>query len=182
MFYICRELNNKDMDINGIKLNWKDIQFILGIPESESKRLVCHIVNAGYETDFKPSEINARINVEVGDIKYTFNSPDPKIHGNPKVYTIIKGLIENDIPNSMKRKLYANEKCILNGRICGVFNTLNKILTINQRIKHGENLKRIKTEFLAFNTPQKVTKYNISEEEQDVIDLISNKIFDYEEK
>lgn len=54
------------------------------------------------------------------------------------------------------------------------------MLTIKQRIEYGEDLKRIKVEFLAFNKPTRVTKHNLTEYEQDRIDLISNKMFEDE--
>lgn len=168
-----------NQEILNIKLNYKDVMFLLNVSEDDSKRMLRQLLSK-QELEDCDGIINGRMDFFVHEMPWAFNSPDPNIHGKLKVYTIIDNMRQHGVPQSMKRRLYENEKCILSGRICGVFNTLNKVLTIKQRIEYGEDLKRIKVEFLAFNKPTRVTKYNLTECEQDKIDLISNKMFEDE--
>ena len=134
-----------NQEILNIKLNHKDVMFLLGVNEDDSKRMLRSLLT---EEDRKECDgiINGRMNFYVFQMPWVFNSPDPNLHGKLKVYTIIQNIRDYGIPTSMKRRLYENERCILNGRICGVFHTLNKVLTIEQRTQYGEDLSRIKAD------------------------------------
>lgn len=175
----------KNEEILKIKLNCKDLQFLLGVSEDESKNMIASLLTEEEKGELKwhsrfiPGlHINGRVNVPVERMKWVFNSPNPDIHGEEKIYTIISNVRENGIPNSMKRRLFNNEKCVLSARICGQFHTLNKILTIKQRMEYGLDLKRAKINFLAFNKPIRGTKYNLTEEEKNGIDSVGAKMFE----
>ena len=77
-----------NQEILNIKLNYKDVMFLLGVNEDDSKRMLRSLLT---EEERKECDgiINGRMNFYVFQMPWVFNSPDPNLHGKLKVYTII---------------------------------------------------------------------------------------------